>query len=73
MNHSEKLGTVSRLKKLREKLGLSQREFAKVFGVSPGAVAHWERGLRSVSGPVARLLEIYESGVIPMRQETNGQ
>ena len=50
-----------RIKTLRETLGLSQRAFAKKFGVSPGAVTHWETGERQVSGPVRKLLEIYEA------------
>ena len=29
-------------------------------GVSPGAVAHWEAGQRDISGPVEKLLEIFE-------------
>ena len=62
--------TSKRLKKLREKLGLSQRELAKELGVTPGAVAHWESDERSLSGPVARLVELYEAGVIPLRNET---
>ena len=49
-----------RILTLRDKLGISQRELAKKFGVSPGAVAHWEAGQRDISGPVEKLLEIFE-------------
>lgn len=51
----------SRLKRVREYLGFSQREFAKELGVTNGAIALWESGKRSAPGPVMRLLEIYEA------------
>lgn len=51
----------NRIKSLRVKHKLSQRELAKVLGVSPGAVAHWESGERQVSGPIQKLIEIFES------------
>ncbi len=34
------------IRKLREKRGLSQIEFATALGVTPGAVSHWENGRR---------------------------
>lgn len=48
-----------RLIKLREKLQMSQRELASEFGVTPGAIAHWEKGTRKIPGPVLKLIEIY--------------
>lgn len=36
---------MSIIKKLRAKLGLSQKEFAKKLGVSQSAASHWERGV----------------------------
>lgn len=35
-----------RLKELREKNNLSQKEFAKILNVSTGTVGNWEVGLR---------------------------
>lgn len=61
----------ARLHKLREKLGLSQRALAKEFGVTPGAVALWETGARCLSGPVLRLMELYESGTVPPKREVH--
>lgn len=58
--------TQVRLKKLREKLAMSQRELAKELGVTPGAVALWELGERSLSGPAERLVELYETGALPV-------
>lgn len=50
----------SRLIRLREKLGFSQREMAKEFGVTQGAIGLWERGERPITGPIMKLIEIYE-------------
>lgn len=50
-----------RIKSLRQTLGFSQRELAKEFRVSASAVAHWESGERQISGPVSKLIEIYEN------------
>jgi len=49
-----------RLRRVREVLGLSQREMAKEFKVAHGAIAGWESGKRTMPGPVSKLLELYE-------------
>ena len=36
-----------RLKELRNKKGLTQTEFAKIFGISSGTIAMWETGKRT--------------------------
>jgi len=59
-----------RIVALRTALGLSQRELADEWGLSPAAIARWETGSNPVSGPVRKLLAIYEgqlsdSGVEP--------
>lgn len=56
-----------RIKTLRNALGLSQRELAREFRVSAGAVAHWETGERQLSGPVEKLLEIFEAKAKKLR------
>jgi predicted unusual protein kinase regulating ubiquinone biosynthesis (AarF/ABC1/UbiB family) len=60
---NDRLTDGARLFALRERLGLSQREIAGEFGVTPGAIAHWETGLRRIPGPALRLLDLYEQGV----------
>lgn len=37
-----------RIKKIRKKNGLSQKEVAELIGVSPGAVCRWEKGDREI-------------------------
>src|SRR5262245_48681208 len=52
-----------RLKSLRRLLGFSQRALAKEFRVSVGAISQWETGERTIPGPVARLIELYEDNL----------
>ncbi|WP_413582708.1 AarF/UbiB family protein [Bdellovibrio sp. HCB288] len=54
------MSSAQRLILLREKLGFSQRDLAKEFDVSHGAIAQWEAGSRPVPGPINKLLELYE-------------
>lgn len=44
------------VKKVREKTGLTQNEFAATFGISLGTLRHWERGDRKPNGPALVLL-----------------
>jgi len=46
------------VKLVREKLGMSQPEFASAFGISLGTLRHWERGDRKPRGPALVLLNI---------------
>ncbi len=46
--------------RLRTDRGLSQVHFARVLGVSPGAVRSWEQGQKPMSGAASRVLEILE-------------
>ena len=50
----------SRVRRLRERLGLSQPVFAKALNVSVGTVRGWEQGARIPDGPSRRLLEVVE-------------
>ena len=49
-----------RLRKLREKLGLSQQEMAQYFRVSSGSIAFWENRQRTIPGPVLLLIDLFE-------------
>lgn len=55
------LSPAQRLIQLRERLGFSQRDLAREFQVSNGAIGLWEKNERPVPGPVLKLLDLYES------------
>jgi len=44
------------VRKVRDRLGLSQRDFAKVFGFSVSTVRNWEQGRRQPRGAARVLL-----------------
>lgn len=50
----------SRVRRLRERLGLSQPVFARALNVSIATVRGWEQGARTPDGPSRRLLEVAE-------------
>lgn len=43
---------------LRNKLGLTQKQFAKLFGVSLATLRNWEQGRRRPEGPAMVLLNV---------------
>jgi DNA-binding transcriptional regulator YiaG len=43
---------------LRQRLGLTQRELARLLGVSESSVSLWEAGRRRPRGPAHRLLKL---------------
>jgi putative transcriptional regulator len=45
---------------IRHRLGLSQTEFARWFGISPGTLRNWEQGRRVPEGPARVLLKVIE-------------
>ncbi len=53
----------ARLQRLRQLLGLSQRQMATELGVTPGALAMWERKTRPVPAPILKIIEIYEEAL----------
>ena len=48
------------VKKLRERLGMTQERFAATFGIGLGTLRHWERGDRTPRGPALTLLNVVE-------------
>ncbi len=48
------------VKKVREKTGLTQEQFAATFGISLGTLRHWERGDRAPHGPALVLLNVID-------------
>ncbi len=52
--------TPMRIKKLRQKYGMTQVVFADILGVSYETYNSWERGVRKPSSPSCALLQIAE-------------
>jgi len=50
--------TGDEIRELREKLALSQAEFALRFGIKVGTLRHWEQGHRFPDGPSHVLLSV---------------
>ena len=46
------------VKNIRQKIGMSQNEFASAFGISVSTLRHWERGDRKPHGPALVLLNV---------------
>jgi putative transcriptional regulator len=46
------------VKAVRQKVGMTQVEFANTFGISLGTLRHWERGDRIPRGPARVLLHV---------------
>jgi len=65
----------ARLRRIRDSLGLSQRDLAAEFEVAHGAIGLWESGARPVPGPVLRLLSLYEQDLglpsVPTERRSN--
>jgi transcriptional regulator with XRE-family HTH domain len=45
------------LKRIRQKLGLTQKGLAERLGVTLVTVGRWEAGMRRITEPMARLIE----------------
>ena len=52
------------IKKIRNKVGMTQKTFADCMGVSCKTVEAWERGSTHPTGPACRLLWILSTGDI---------
>jgi len=51
----------SEVRRIRAKLGLSQRDIARHLGYSTGQiVSHWESGRKPCSGSAAQILRLYD-------------
>jgi putative transcriptional regulator len=49
------------VKAIREKIGLSQQEFANLICISKRTLEGWEQGHRKLTGPVRALLTIFKN------------
>ena len=48
------------LKVLRQRLGLSQAEFARRYGFAVSSIRNWEQGCRQPKGPTRLLLRVID-------------
>ena len=48
------------IRALREKTGLTQKEFSAMIGVSVRTLQNWEQGRREPDGPAKALLKVVE-------------
>ena len=55
-----KVQTPIQVARIREKLGLSQTEFARLLGISANTLQNWEQGRRKPAGPARVLLRVAE-------------
>jgi putative transcriptional regulator len=56
--HAQKAQWAQSITGTREKLGLSQVQFAKLLGISLRTLHHWEQGTRTPSGAARVLLRV---------------
>ena len=62
------------MKAIRKKTGMSQERFCAIFGISLGALRHWEQGLRIPRGASRVLLKVVDKNpkavIDAVREET---
>ena len=58
---SEFVHTGTDVKAIREKIGLSQQEFANLLCISQRTLEGWEQGQKTLKGPVRALLTIFRN------------
>ena len=55
--------TYKDIKRVRAKLGLSQKEFAKLIGISTPTIERWEASKEEIKGPIVLLLNMIENNL----------
>jgi putative transcriptional regulator len=58
--HRKTVVTTVDVKRLRERLNLTQNEFSGMIGVSIKTLQNWEQGRREPEGPAKALLRVVE-------------
>ncbi|KHD08808.1 hypothetical protein PN36_24995 [Candidatus Thiomargarita nelsonii] len=69
---SEFVHTGPNVKNIREKIGLSQQEFATLLCISKRTLEEWEQGHRTLTGPVRALLTIFKNAPEPAINALHG-
>ena len=60
------------VKAIRNKIGMTQMEFASSFGISVATLRHWERGDRIPNGPARILLNVVDKEPQTILRIANG-
>lgn len=55
---TKNITTADEIKKTRKKLGLTQKEFATLVGISKPTIERWETSENEITGPIAALLPL---------------
>lgn len=55
---SKNTTTAEEIKKTRKRLGLTQKEFAELVGISKPTIERWETSENKITGPIATLLPL---------------
>lgn len=59
--------TPATFKAIRERAGLTQSGLASRLRLKDlRTIRHWEKGTRSISGPVSILMELLDAGKLPL-------
>ena len=53
--------TADDIKRIRFKLGMSQKEFAELMGISKPTIERWESGKTEITGPIVLLMKIIDN------------
>ena len=67
-----KLRMPAEIKAIREKMKLSQHEFAVMIGVSVDTLQNWEQGRRQPNGPARALLRVAKQNPTAVLQALHG-
>jgi putative transcriptional regulator len=61
------------VKRVRQRLGMSQGQFAAQFGISPATLRNWEQGRREPEGSARVLLNIIDREPEAVRRAIGGE
>lgn len=59
----------SDIKALRDRLELTQAQFAERLGVDQGTISNWERGVTTPGGPARKILATIAEGAAKPSEE----
>ena len=69
LKSTEVIPPVVDVRRVRDALGLSQKDFAARFGFSLASVRNWEQGVREPEGPARLLLALIQQNPMFVERE----